>query len=328
MILPAMFGSVVSGISVIANTSQSAEEITCTMTGTFKDKSVEAKRESVYGKIADKDLVNAVLGIYHLNRSIDLNKTTKEINKLIEHVKIYEMDNDVVLDFDVGTYIQAYKFGTDYLDYLIKNKKDNSLAIAKEYQNMEQNKDKFSEYDYQYFSMALTGISDQCAVGTDGFPVDKKTYTINGVFPHYPDGSFHAGLDLVVPTGTKTYAIADGEVMYISTQCPVGYLGSTCGANGFSGGGNYVYYKVKNANGTYSVDHCHLSKVYVKVGDKIVKGQLIGLTGASGNASGAHLHLEIHKNVIPADLGKNTNLINPCDFIEGLCDKKNQAERK
>ena len=42
--------------------------------------------------------------------------------------------------------------------------------------------------------------------------------------------------------------------------------------------------------------YAHLSEILVKEGDKVNEGQIIGITGATGNVSGAHLHFEVHVN--------------------------------
>jgi murein DD-endopeptidase MepM/ murein hydrolase activator NlpD len=50
---------------------------------------------------------------------------------------------------------------------------------------------------------------------------------------------------------------------------------------------------VDDGNGLVSV-YVHLAKASVKAGDKVVAGQLIGLEGATGNATGCHLHYSIY----------------------------------
>jgi len=64
---------------------------------------------------------------------------------------------------------------------------------------------------------------------------------------------------------------------------------------------------VKIDHDEYSTKYCHLKKWTVKTGEKVVKGQLIGISGGdkndpyNGNSKGAHLHYEVVKN------GRNIN---------------------
>lgn len=89
---------------------------------------------------------------------------------------------------------------------------------------------------------------------------------------------FHGGVDMACPKGTNIYIPADGEVV----------------KSGWNGGyGNYI--KVKHGNG-YETVYGHLSKISVKKGQKIKKGDVIGKVGSTGRSTGAHLHYEIIKN--------------------------------
>lgn len=94
----------------------------------------------------------------------------------------------------------------------------------------------------------------------------------------------HTGQDYAVPVGTKVYATAPGTVV----------------AEGASGGvyGNWV--KLKLAGG-YEAIYAHLSGDNVKKGDTVTAGQQIGLSGATGNVTGPHLHYEVRQNGTPVN---------------------------
>jgi len=85
-------------------------------------------------------------------------------------------------------------------------------------------------------------------------------------------------VDYAVPTGSSLVAAADGEVV----------IAKTTGWNG----GYALYIVISHYNGSQTV-YGHLSAVYVVPGQRVVKGQLIGLTGNTGNSTGPHLHFEI-----------------------------------
>ncbi|MFA6339101.1 MAG: peptidoglycan DD-metalloendopeptidase family protein [Candidatus Paceibacterota bacterium] len=102
--------------------------------------------------------------------------------------------------------------------------------------------------------------------------VGKKTQGIHG----------HNGIDIggAIPgkPGTPILAAADGIVI----------ISSTTGWNG--GYGHYIV--VSHNNGTQTL-YAHLSDNDVSVGDHVSKGQIIGNMGATGKATGVHLHFEI-----------------------------------
>ena len=87
---------------------------------------------------------------------------------------------------------------------------------------------------------------------------------------------FHQGQDITVKTGTPIYAPADGIVKRA-------YY-----AGGF---GNHI--KLNHENG-YTTLFAHLSKIKVKHGQKVSRGEIIGLTGNTGRSTAPHLHYEIH----------------------------------
>lgn len=93
---------------------------------------------------------------------------------------------------------------------------------------------------------------------------------------------FHAALDI---TGTKSkniYAIQSGTVI------------SAFNDNGYhQGAGNNI--KIEHAN-NYVSQYMHLAKSLVKVGDHVEKGQLIGIMGRTGSATGVHLDFRVFKN--------------------------------
>ena len=87
---------------------------------------------------------------------------------------------------------------------------------------------------------------------------------------------FHQGQDITVKSGTPIIAPADGIVKRA-------YY-----AGGF---GNHI--KLDHGNG-YSTLFAHLSKIKVKHGQMVKRGEVIGLTGNTGRSTAPHLHYEIH----------------------------------
>ncbi len=94
----------------------------------------------------------------------------------------------------------------------------------------------------------------------------------------YRKGGFHYGLDIAVPTGTPVKAIDAGTVEFSGWR---------------SGYGRVVY--IDHGGGWVSV-YGHASRLNVKTGDRVYRGQVIARAGETGNATGPHLHLEIRRD--------------------------------
>lgn len=92
-------------------------------------------------------------------------------------------------------------------------------------------------------------------------------------------GVFHKGIDLGGNLQTQIKPIMPGFVAYSGWDR--------------SGYGNLVILQHKNGIESY---YAHLSKIEVKTGDHVTTDTEIGKMGATGHATGVHLHLEIHQN--------------------------------
>jgi len=95
---------------------------------------------------------------------------------------------------------------------------------------------------------------------------------------------FHEGVDLHAHLGTAVYAADAGVVLYSGTQ--------------IRGYGKLVILKHK---GGWSTIYAHNSRLFVRAGQKIQRGQRISLSGNTGRSSGPHLHFEIRRGVFAID---------------------------
>ena len=101
--------------------------------------------------------------------------------------------------------------------------------------------------------------------------------------------SFHYGLDLAVPIGTKVRATKDGTVTVADWRPGFGLVVEI------------------NHEAGYSTLYGHNSSLLVKVGDRVNAGDVIALSGSSGNSTGPHVHYEIHLYGTP---------VNPLRYID------------
>ncbi len=103
-------------------------------------------------------------------------------------------------------------------------------------------------------------------------PVEDYVFT-SSYGPRW--GRAHEGIDLAVSTGTEVSAAAEGVVIQ----------------SGWNGGYGISIY-VDHGNGIIT-RYGHLSQAYAQVGRKVKQGEIIGLSGNTGNSTGPHLHFEI-----------------------------------
>jgi murein DD-endopeptidase MepM/ murein hydrolase activator NlpD len=113
-----------------------------------------------------------------------------------------------------------------------------------------------------------------------GYPSDHYGYRSD---PFTGKREFHPGIDLSAPHGNKVIATADGVVRFAGRQ--VGY-------------GRMV--KIQHRFGI-STRYGHLARTTVKKGQEVKKGDVIGVVGATGRATGPHVHYEVRLNGRPLD---------------------------
>jgi murein DD-endopeptidase MepM/ murein hydrolase activator NlpD len=91
---------------------------------------------------------------------------------------------------------------------------------------------------------------------------------------------FHPGIDIANDIGTPEVAADGGKVAW-------------------AGWGDYgIYVEIDHGNGFHTV-YAHMSRALVSTGQMVSKGQLIGLMGMTGRATGPHLHFEIRYQGVP-----------------------------
>lgn len=90
----------------------------------------------------------------------------------------------------------------------------------------------------------------------------------------YRWGRMHRGVDWACPTGTPVFAAASGVVIFSGWRTGYGWM-------------------VELDHGGYRTRYAHNSKLLVRVGQVVVSGEQVSLTGATGRTTGPHLHFEL-----------------------------------
>jgi murein DD-endopeptidase MepM/ murein hydrolase activator NlpD len=129
----------------------------------------------------------------------------------------------------------------------------------------------------------------KCTLRTAGLSSVKSA--MFGMTRTNADGSkrAHQGIDLVAFPNSDVLAVENGEVVGIN--------------RGLDGYGFTITLKINVEGKTLYAFYAHLNQINVRVGLKVFKGQVLGLTGATGNArnmttveKGSHLHFELRQN--------------------------------
>lgn len=151
-----------------------------------------------------------------------------------------------------------------------------------------------TEADYQKGVIArqqseIMGMIDPGQISASGWARPSSGYISSHfgprIHPIYGIARLHAGIDLATPCGRPVYAARSGRVSYS------GWLGTS---------GNFI--RVTHEDG-YTTGYAHLQSgsLYVRLGESVVTGQLIGRIGNTGGSTGCHLHLETRQNMVAQD---------------------------
>jgi murein DD-endopeptidase MepM/ murein hydrolase activator NlpD len=99
------------------------------------------------------------------------------------------------------------------------------------------------------------------------------------IHPIYKIRKLHTGMEFAAPTGTEIYATGDGKIMRIEKKR--------------SGYGYNIM--IQHGYG-YQTLYAHMSKILVKVGQEVTRGEVIGKVGNTGTSVGPHCHYEVIKD--------------------------------
>jgi murein DD-endopeptidase MepM/ murein hydrolase activator NlpD len=105
----------------------------------------------------------------------------------------------------------------------------------------------------------------------------------------YRSRGYHTGVDFASRIGTPIVAADSGKVSFV----------------GWNGG--YGRCLMINHGNGYQTLYGHTSKIYVKEGQYVKKGQVIAAVGSTGNSTGPHVHFEVRVNGVPKNPLKYVN---------------------
>lgn len=169
-----------------------------------------------------------------------------------------------------------------------------SVAVSDLVSDMEQVSQMLDDQEQRLglLSDLLVSAKVHNEMSPQGKPVAKgwiSSYYGKRKDPFSGKNAFHHGIDIAGKKDSEIMAVASGLVTWAGERSGFGYL-----------------VEIMHADG-YSTKYAHNSKIFVKVGDLVSKGQVIGLMGSSGRSTGPHVHFEMSYN------GKT---INPLKYIK------------
>lgn len=134
----------------------------------------------------------------------------------------------------------------------------------------------------------LAGVSLPPEPGAPGqllWPVSGPITSPFGMRMHpvYGRPILHAGMDIAAAQGTTIAAAAEGRVIVAGTQGDCGKMVAI------------------DHHGGLSTIYCHMSQIFVGVGQDVQRGQAIGAVGMTGDATGPHLHFQVMQDGHPVD---------------------------
>lgn len=115
------------------------------------------------------------------------------------------------------------------------------------------------------------------------WPLDEPGYVTRGQVGTAGADGAHPGLDIAIPVGTLVRATAEGLVAEAGEDPEYG-----------------TFVLLQHAD-EYQSMYGHLSRLVVRAGQRVAAGEVIGLSGNTGNSSAPHLHFEIRKKGLVVD---------------------------
>jgi murein DD-endopeptidase MepM/ murein hydrolase activator NlpD len=148
-------------------------------------------------------------------------------------------------------------------------------------------------------------------IAASGWTVPVKGAVIGDGF-RTPERPTHNGVDLIVARYTPIMAAASGVVSKV--KCDPDFRGrASCDQDGYVGKGGCGWMVEIQHAGNVMTRYCHMVRhPSVSEGQEVKAGQVLGEVGMSGNASGPHLHFEVHLN----DDRSSAGAINPVPFMK------------
>ncbi len=265
------------------------------MTDTLKQQ-LKGKEEQFNSTVSEKNESIEQLQ----NQVVGLSEYAKEIEVKMEELKKFKEEMEALTGADLEDKKSESTVEISSIDDKGVGGEDRSVTDEDFYDLAQDVESNFSSLDEEMRQL-ITGLADTklkleerhhlLSITPTIWPTDARRITSEYGIRKDPftfRRSFHSGIDMSGDTGDPVYATADGVIVDASYD---------------SRRGNNI--TINHTQGIKTI-YMHLSKLLVKKGDSVKKGQKIGLLGSTGRSTGPHLHYEVLKN---------GNTVNPKPYI-------------
>ncbi|NLN48968.1 MAG: peptidoglycan DD-metalloendopeptidase family protein [Clostridiales bacterium] len=247
--------------------------------GTVGYLSVLLNSKSFSNFISRMDLLRKII-----NYDVNVLKERKTYRDLIDEKKI-QLEAERQETERLKEVICAKK---DEVESTQEIKKETLKKVFKDLVELEKLEDKLLEESAELTKKILALQSNDKYVGGDmAWPAPGYTgissYFGYRLHPILKKNKLHTGIDIKVTLGKNIVAANDGKVIFSGTY------------------GGYGKAVIIDHGGKTSTLYAHNSKLLIKEGDVVVRGQTVSLCGSTGLSTGPHLHFEVRINGSPVD---------------------------
>ncbi len=192
---------------------------------------------------------------------------------------------------------EPYEFGDNSADIRWENhERLSTMSETELYREMNERMSRFENTEHYLATLFEKMTTAVDSMGTKANNIPAIQPVINTeltlltapygmlIHPFYKTLVSHQGVDYTVPVGSRVFATADGKVKEVKTNKTTA--------------GRYII--IDHGNG-YETQYSHLSRIDVKKGNKVKRGDIIGQTGNSGLSLSPHLHYEVRFNGMRVD---------------------------
>ncbi len=204
-------------------------------------------------------------------------------------VNVYLRNNKpftITMTVDVNT----VNLASDQQDPVTKTLEGNSRVWIARYQPVNKRRRTAIDFNIQWAVGSLDVVHDDDYLYRLPFNTSAGHYVVQGFNGGYSHRGFSKyGVDFSMPDGTELYAAREGTVVDVEYR---NYRGGA--SRKYAKYANFIV--IEHSDGSTG-EYYHLQQdgVFVRPGDKVKRGQLIGLSGSTGFTSVPHLHFAVYK---------------------------------